>query len=115
MTPHLDIDVRSEADRRVVAARGEIDLENSPRLWETIRDELTSSKTPVWIDLSGVDYMDSSGIAVLVQGHKHAARSRREFGLLRPSAKVRNLIELAQLHRLFTIEPASADEERSGG
>jgi anti-sigma B factor antagonist len=102
---------RRDGDRQVLAVRGDIDLESSPHLWTGIRDLLTRG-SDVWIELRQVDYIDSSGIAVLVQGHKHATRAGRSFVLLDPSPQVRNLIELAQLHRLFHIEQSGADEAR---
>jgi anti-sigma B factor antagonist len=97
-------------DRCVLRVQGEIDLESSPTMWSRIQEHL-AAESEVWVQLSGVEYMDSSGIAVLVQGHKHAGRSGRVFGLLDPSPKVRTLIELAQLHRLFRIEQTDDGSE----
>ena len=105
MQRQLALDLSRAGDRAVLAVRGEIDLETSPQLWSGIQEHMPGSGPGgLWVDLSDVDYIDSSGIAVLVQGHKHASRSRKVFGLQSPSRTVRNLIELAQLHKLFRID-----------
>lgn len=112
MGSRLHIDTERGDGRCVLVVRGEIDLESSPSLWNGIRDRLAED-TELWVHLDGVRYIDSSGIAVLVQGHKHANRAGRVFGLLDPSPQVRNLIELAQLHKLFRIENRAADGDGS--
>lgn len=104
----LQIDVRDEPVGRVVAASGDVDLDTSPRLAEAIRGALRSAKSVV-VDLSGVGYMDSSGVATLVQGFKLAGRHGVDFRLRDPAPRVIAVLELAELHRLFTIERTGSD------
>lgn len=93
------------ADRRlVVTVRGEVDLDSSPALLESIQRALAQAPRVV-VDLADVGYIDSSGLAVLVQGLRAAKRRKREFTLRRPSAKVKAVLELADLQGLFALEP----------
>ena len=92
-----------EAGAVVLRVEGEVDLESSPTLWSELRGLLGRGGAVV-VDLSAVDYIDSSGVAVLIQGLKHAGRTKVDFRLRRPSGRVTAVLELAQLTRLFEIE-----------
>jgi anti-sigma B factor antagonist len=97
-------EVTSEKDgaRTVIIARGEIDLEVSSRLWSVLEKALVGAGR-LHVRLTDVTYIDSSGIATLVKGLRHAQKSKAEFALVAPSEQVRAVIQLAQLDRLFTI------------
>lgn len=108
MAEKLVVEVREESAGRVVVARGDVDLDSSPRLAAAIREALRGAKTVI-VDLSGVGYMDSSGVATLVQGFKMAGREGADFRLRDPAPRVTAVLELAELHRLFTIEHSGSD------
>lgn len=94
----------SELDgSQILAVAGEIDLDTSPDLWTELQLALKQSK-PVMVDLQGVEYIDSSGVAVLIQGLKHASRTGTSYRLRDPSPRVMAVLELAQLPKLFDIE-----------
>lgn len=88
----------------VVHASGDIDMASSPRLLTTLQQALHAAPRLV-VDLAEVRYMDSSGVAVLIQGLKAARHAQKAFVLRRPSERVLAVLELADLTRLFTIDP----------
>jgi anti-sigma B factor antagonist len=89
-------------DGCIVYATGEIDLSNSHELRKTILAALkTDSK--VEVDLSEVSYIDSSGIASLVEGLQFAKSHSKSFVLSNPIKQVTAIIELASLDKVFTI------------
>lgn len=104
----LELKSAVEGGDRVVLASGEIDMESSPRLLAEIQ-RATGRGARLVVDLSAVTYMDSSGIAVLIQGLKAAKQREQQFVLRRPSAKVLAVIELADLQLLFRIEPGPGE------
>jgi anti-sigma B factor antagonist len=61
------------------------------------------------VNLSAVAYVDSSGIATLVEGLQLSRQTKTRFGLfgLRPNA--RSVLELARLHKVFTIFASEAE------
>lgn len=93
---------------RLVRVRGEVDLSWSQRLRKTILEALASSR-PVAVDLSAVTYIDSSGIAALVEGFQNARGKGQRFALVAVSRPVHAVLELARLDRVFPIFP-SVDE-----
>jgi len=103
----FDVDVRGSGADRVVRVAGDIDLDSSPRLLPLLQESLRVAQT-VKVDLAGVEYIDSSGVAVLIQGLKYAGKHGARFVLFDPSPRVMAVLELAQLPRLFDIERPDA-------
>lgn len=92
----------------VVALSGEIDLSNSPELRAQLLDILAQKKN-VLIDLGAVSYIDSSGIASLVEGYQEARDAGLQFGLVNVSEVARNVLQLAHLDQVFPIRNSVAD------
>jgi anti-sigma B factor antagonist len=102
----MDIHViveRTEEGHGVLEVRGEIDMHSSPRVREAQIKLLKEGARRVVIDLSGVAYMDSSGIATLIEGLQWSRREGRDFRLAGLSPAVRDVFELARLADVFEI------------
>jgi anti-anti-sigma factor len=108
VTARLLVTVNAEGGDHVLLVQGEVDMESAPRLLDEIQHGLKRGARTV-VDLAGVAYIDSSGIAVLVQGLKTAMKRGTEFVLRAPSAQVAAVLKLAQLQQLFRIEPAPGE------
>ncbi len=99
----IDVVKVGDSGGLVLKVEGDVDMDSSPALREQITKELKGA-SDLKVDLSAVDYLDSSGIAVLIQGHKSAKKTNVPYVLLNPSPQVKAVIELAQLNQLFNIE-----------
>lgn len=99
----IELSARKDGGRLVVDVAGEVDLDVAPKLWREIEKALRKDRH-VAVRLADVTYIDSSGIAALVQGLKEARHREAKFALLEPSPRVRAVLELAQLDRVFEIE-----------
>lgn len=102
----LDIGRAGSDDNPLITVAGEIDLYSSPELRSAILDAVASAAERVSVDLSGVPYMDSSGVATLVEGLKTARGRGVAFRLVDPSDSVMNVLGLARLDSLFEVGPA---------
>ena len=102
----LKIERIVHGDRTRIAVQGEVDLYTSPDLRAALIKAVPAAEAGVEVDLSGVDYMDSSGVATLVEGFKSARENSKAFVLLTPSASVMKVLELARLDSVFDIEKA---------
>ncbi|MEM7202599.1 MAG: STAS domain-containing protein [Planctomycetota bacterium] len=96
---------RGTSGLAVVRVLGEVDLDTSPRLLGNLQDALRGGAGVV-VDLAGVGYIDSSGVATLIQGLKLAGKTKARFALRDPSPRVRGVLELSRLTDLFEIEGA---------
>jgi anti-sigma B factor antagonist len=87
----------------ILDCTGDVDLYSSPRLREALLAQIQPGGPSVLVNMSGVAYIDSSGIATLVEGLQLSRQTQTRFGLfgLRPNA--RSVLELARLHKVFAI------------
>ena len=86
-----------------IAVKGEIDLYSSPDLRSAITKAIPSASAALHIDLSKVEYMDSSGVATLVEGLRSSMERNLAFVLLAPSQPVLKVLQLSRLDTVFTI------------
>jgi anti-sigma B factor antagonist len=89
----------------VVTLEGEIDLSCAPAVRKAILEHVLAGESTL-VDLAAVTYIDSSGIASLVEGHQAAKRKGHAFGLLNVSEPVMNVLALARLDRVFSLHRA---------
>ncbi|MDZ4860838.1 MAG: STAS domain-containing protein [Candidatus Hydrogenedentes bacterium] len=86
-----------------IAVSGEIDLYSSPNLRTAITDSAPTASKTICINLGSVEYMDSSGVATLVEGLRAAMERKIEFVLVAPSPPVLKVLQLSRLDTVFTI------------
>ena len=94
--------ITEQQGRIVVELAGEIDLENAGAVRRATLDNLKKGRD-VLIDLSQVTYIDSSGIASLVEGLQVARKQKNDLILVAVSQRVRRVLELARLDKVFAI------------
>ena len=100
----LTLDQVKEADRIIIRVCGEVDLYSSPVLREAILKGISSGSGTVSVDLREVLYMDSSGVATLVEGLKASGKKGAAFVLLSPSEAVMKVLQLSRLDAVFEIK-----------
>jgi anti-sigma B factor antagonist len=91
-----------QGDFTVVRLSGEVDLSWSQDVRQAILEAL-DAQSGVGVELSNVSYIDSSGIAALVEGFQNARQNGRRFALVAVSQAVMAVLELARLDRVFPI------------
>ncbi len=92
-----------EADQTIVLdVEGNVDLKNSPAMRKALLDNLKRA-TRVVVNLEKVPYIDSSGIATLVEGLKASQELKHRLVLAGLSPMARKVLELTRLTTLFEI------------
>ena len=95
---------RQNLDGGIVAkARGEIDLIRSPQLRTELMQMLDKGVARLVIDLTEVPFMDSSGVATLVEALQVQRKKGNKLVLCNMQQKVRSIFEIARLDMVFTI------------
>jgi anti-sigma B factor antagonist len=101
--PNFHVDVRHDQRAPVITVSGELDLASSPELEaELARVECTAPELVV-VDLSGLEFMDSTGLAVVVNAHRRAKRDGRRFAIVRGAEPVQRLMSLTGVDRTITL------------
>ncbi len=103
LTMEISVEINEKGDSQLIRAVGEIDLYTSPRLRAAIMKAVQNGKKEIAVDLSEVRYMDSSGVATLIEGLRAARARKISFVLIRPSKAVMKVLELSRLDAVFTI------------
>lgn len=109
---HFRVEVRAENHATVISVSGELDLASSPVLEEEL-DRVADSHTEVVIvDLRELEFMDSTGLSVLVRAHQRAEEQGRRLGLVNGSQQVQRLLTLTGVAERLTL--ADTPEELLG-
>ncbi len=98
----MEYKINKNGGYSVIELEGEIDLYCSPDARKVILKELKNGDDML-IDLSKVSYIDSSGIACLVEGYQVANEKKVKFALLGVSQNALNVLKLARLDNVFKI------------
>lgn len=105
----MKIKLMNQGDAHILEISGELDYHSSPELREKLT-ELTAKQAPkILVDLGGVDYMDSSGIATFVEVLQKAKRYQGRLILAALTAPVRGVFEIAKLDSIFEIAATVAE------
>jgi len=98
----MNITTREEGGYAILELEGEVDLSCSPEARKHILGNLEKGKD-LLVDLSSVTYIDSSGVASLVEGYQTAKKQKLKFALVGVSESAMNVLELARLDKVFPI------------
>lgn len=100
----IEVQTREVRQTLVIDIRGEVDLFTSPKMRSAIVAAFNSMDiSQVAVNLGGVSYIDSSGIATLVEGLQLARSTKRRFVLFGLQKGAREVLELARLDKIFDI------------
>ena len=104
----MDITVSDNGAVKVVAVSGEVDLSTSPKLRDALLDCILGGASVV-VDLDAVAYIDSSGVASLVEAFQGAKSRGHKFALASVGETPLRVLKLARLDQVFVIH-ATVDE-----
>lgn len=100
----MQIAARSSEGGVILDIAGDIDLANSPAMRKVLLGEIKEKRTrKVFLNLKSVRYIDSSGIASLVEGLKASRDNGARMILYGLSPSVREVMELSRLQKIFEI------------
>jgi len=95
-------EVTEQGEAVVVHLEGDVDLQSSPEARKILL-ECVARKKPVLVDLSKVGYIDSSGVASLVEALQTARKGGSMLFLVTVSDAALRVLQLARLDKVFTI------------
>ena len=100
----MQIAIRKLDQMTLVDVSGDIDLSTSPELRKVLLQEMRELRTPrVVLNLTNVRYVDSSGVASLLEGLKASRDLRSRFIMYGLNAKVTQVLQLSKLLNVFEI------------
>ena len=106
-SPELVLSESRIGHRLVLAAEGEVDIASADELRAALAAAVHSGAVEIWLDLTDVEFMDSTGITAVVD-----ARSQldgRRFAVICPPGPVRRVFEIAGIDRAIPIHASRSD------
>ncbi len=91
-----------------VVVRGEVDVASIPRLTEALEDAIRTSEGALVVDLTDLEFLDSSGLSVLMRARALLGQEDRPLAVVCPYGPVRRLFELAGVSDLLFLDEARA-------
>lgn len=88
----------------ILKITGDVDLSNSPNLRIEFAKLIKDKAPSILVDLSEVTYMDSSGLATLIEAMQKTTQNDGTFKLRGVTGAVKNMFEIARLNEIFAIE-----------
>ncbi len=107
----MNISSEEKEKYTLIGLEGDVDLSCSPDARKSILAVLEENKS-LLIDLGMVTYIDSSGIASLVEGYQTAKKQSLRFGLVGVSDAAMSVLKLARLDKVFPIFDSFEDYEK---
>ena len=100
--------IREDRGVLVISLTGDVDLESSPRA-RTVLLECVGQNRTVFVDMSAIAYIDSSGVASLVEAFQSARKGGNRFALVAVSEVALRVLQRARLDRIFPIHASLND------
>jgi anti-sigma B factor antagonist len=101
----LRIDVSDVDDRTVVRLQGELDAATAPRLYAAFSELSRRGVSRVDLDLSKLEFMDSSGLSVVVAEHRRTRDDGGGLVILSPNRRVIRLFQISGLMSYLVVQP----------
>src|ERR1700747_1978530 len=105
----LEVD-DSRSPYTVLAVKGEVDVYTAPRLREKLVELVSQGKHSIIVDLEGVDFLDSTGLGVLVGGLKRLRSNDGDLELVCTQARILKVFEITGLTSVFRIADTVAED-----
>ncbi len=99
----LDVETTKRGDASIVGLQGEIDVYTAPRLRQAIVDLVDGGERRIVIDMERVDFLDSTGLGVLVEGLKRAKTNDGDLSIVATHDKILKIFDITGLNKAFRI------------
>jgi anti-sigma B factor antagonist len=100
---NFEVDVRDGDQAVVIGVRGELDLASSPALEHELEHGTAAGAPLIIVDLRELEFMDSTGLSVLVRAHQRATEKGQEFAVVRGPQQVQRLLSLTGVADRLTL------------
>jgi len=99
----LSLDSHDQAGWTVITAVGQLDVATAPTFRQTLLEAQYGGGTKVALEFSGLEFLDSFGLGVVVGGVKRARTHEGELAVVCPPGRIRHVFELTGVDRLLRL------------
>ena len=106
---NLDLETSTQGNTSIVTLRGEIDVYTAPRLRQALIDLVSQGATDIVVDMDKVDFLDSTGLGVLVGGLKRVKSNDGDLKLVVTQDRIMKIFDITGLSKVFPIHGSLDD------
>jgi anti-sigma B factor antagonist len=104
VVPHFELaDESPDGGAHIISVRGEIHVTTAPRFAEHLNAAIESGKTAIVLDMTGVEFIDSTGLSVLLNGLRLVNQRRGRLAIVCKNPTVLRLFQITGLDSTFEI------------
>jgi anti-anti-sigma factor len=89
----------------LLTVEGELDIATASRMIAALNEALADMEVPLVVDLSDVVFMDSTGLALLMNARSRARRNGQGFAIVCPQGPISRLLEIADMVERLRVRP----------
>jgi anti-sigma B factor antagonist len=105
---------RSRVDGyELLSVEGELDIATAPRMIAALNESFARLDLPLVVDLSSVDFMDSTGLALLMNAYRRVKRRGQGFAIVCPRGPISRVFEIADMVDSLHVFPDRASAEKA--
>jgi anti-anti-sigma factor len=104
---HLVARSLRHGDTQTIELVGELDIEGGPIARRALARARTANAHTIVLDLEGLTFMDSTGVHMIIEAHRHLSEEDRELVVVRAPPHVRRLLDLCGLTGVLHLSDAS--------
>lgn len=97
MQRSFTVQLQPRADAALIVVSGELDIASAPELEQALDQIRPESTTLVIVDLRGLEFMDSTGLSIIVRAHQRLSEHNCELTLIKGPPQVQRLLDLTGL------------------
>ncbi len=103
----IEIKVEHDGDALVFRLRGSLDLATSPSVRAALYEAIDEGKYEIIVDLTELQFIDSTGLGALIGGHKRAVEHGGHLRLAAREGAILRLLNITGLIRVFSVYPST--------
>lgn len=111
----MNVEVTQSDHVTVVVVDGDLDMTSAPHMVRTLTELLDQGKVRLVVDLAGVPYIDSTGLAELIGAMKRARQAGGDLRLCALQGEVLQVIQMTRLSQAMAVYPRRRDAVASWG
>lgn len=108
----LQIEVERDRDTMVIKLHGELDLASAPAFAAELEETRTQDQSVIVIDLTQLEFMDSTGLRSILVAHDHCGEHGQRFAIIPGGRQVARLLEIARVEDHLDLISSLAEIER---
>ena len=101
----LAVERTSREGVELLLVEGELDIASAPRLISAMNGAVQEALRSLVVDLSEVEFMDSTGLALLINAHRRLTRRRKGFAVVCPPGPLRRVFEVTDMIETLHVCP----------